>query len=123
MDKALADLTTFLPIASGLGLKEAKRIAEGYVSWCELLHPFRKTTGLARLRGEMADPKTALARLQFAFAYDPEFKPDEVAEYLTRREKLGGLDDTELRAMLVLRLHGEDAAAVASLIARYRTQI
>lgn len=123
LDSAAADLGTFIPIAATLGTREAKRFAEAYASWCELLHPYRKAAGLARLRSEMKDPKTALARLQFAFAYDPEFRPDDVAQYLERREQLGGLDDSEIRAMLVLRLHGNNPSAVAALIARYRTKL
>ena len=71
----------------------------------------------------MRDPKTALARLQFAFAYDPEFKPNDVESYLQRREKLGGLDEADLQAMLILRLHGDDPGAVAKLIAQYRSKI
>jgi hypothetical protein len=123
LDRAAADLGSFMPIAVTLGLREAKRLAEGYASWCELLHPYRKAAGLARLRSEMKDPKTALARLQFAFAYDREFRPDDVGQYLERREQLGGLDDSEIRAMLVLRLHGNDPGAIAALIARYRTKL
>jgi hypothetical protein len=123
LDRAAADLGTFMPIAATLGMREAKRLAEAYASWCELLHPYRKAAGLARLRSEMKDPKTALARLQFALAYDPEFRPDDVAQYLERREQLGGLDDSEIRAMLVLRLHGNNPGAVAALIARYRMKL
>jgi hypothetical protein len=123
LDSALADLGSFLPFATTLVLREARRIAEGYVTWCELLHPYRQTAGLSRLREEMKGPKTALDRLQFAFAYDPEFKPDDVANYLQRREQLGGLDDAELRALLALRLHGNDPGAAAKLIAQYRLKI
>jgi hypothetical protein len=122
LDSALGNLGNFLPLAATLGLREAKRLAEGYVTWCELLHPRRNFVGLGRLREEMKDPKTALNRLQFAFAYDPEFKPDDVASYLQRREQLGGIDEADLRAMLVLRLHGNDPGAVAKLIAQYRPQ-
>jgi hypothetical protein len=123
LDSAAADLSTFMPIAATLRMREGKRLAEAYASWCELLHPYRKAAGLARLRSEMKDPKTALARLQFAFAYDPEFRPDDLAQYLERREQLGGFDDSEIRAMLVLRLHGNNPGAVAELIARYRMKL
>jgi hypothetical protein len=123
LDSALSDLRSFLPLATALELREAKQLAEGYISWCELLHPNRKAAGLARLREEMKDPKTALARLQFAFAYDPDFKPDDVRNYLQRREQLGGLDESDLRAMLVLLLHGDDPGAVAKFIAEHRLKI
>lgn len=122
LDKAAADLASFLSLAATLGLKEAKRIAEAYVTWCDLLHPHRKLTGLERLRKEMADPKAALSRVQFAFAYDSEFQPEKMVQYLARREELGGLDDLELRAKLVLLLHADDPGAVATLIAKYRPQ-
>jgi hypothetical protein len=123
LDSAATDLRSFIPIAATMGFKEARRLAEGYAIWCELLHPTRKDAALAMLRDAMKDPKTALGWLQFAFAYDREFNPDDITQYLERREQRGGLDDSEVRAMLVLRLHRNDASGIASLIARYRDKM
>jgi hypothetical protein len=78
---------------------------------------------VARLRADMADPTTALPRLQFAFAHDSEFDPTPITRYLESREQLGGLDEEELRAALVLRLHSDEPRAVADFIARYRTRL
>jgi len=123
LDEAIADLNTLILQLDGLALPETKRIAQSYLTWCELLHPSRKAAGLMRLRREMADMGLALSRLQFAFAYDDEFSPDETTRYLERREKFGGLNDLELRGMLVIRLHGNDPSAVAQLIASQRSKL
>jgi hypothetical protein len=75
-----------------------------------------------QLRADINEPAKALSRIQFAFAYDPQFDPRALTQYLERWEALGGLDDDELRAALVLRLHSNNAASVAQLIAKYRAQ-
>jgi hypothetical protein len=103
-------------------LPHAKRLAETYILWCELLHPHRKSAGLNRLREESKDPKLARERLSLAFAFDREFKPDALDEYLKRREELGGLDSDDLKAALIIRIHSSDPASVASLISRYRAR-
>src|SRR5680860_1862841 len=123
LDAAITDLTRLLPILTELQLREAKGIAEDYLAWCELLHPHRNAAGLKRLRADMADPKTALARLPFAFAYDPEFDAAPITAYLAGRANMGGLADDELRAMLVIALHGNDPKAVADLIAKHRADL
>jgi hypothetical protein len=122
LDRAIDDLTTLLPLAAELGLREAKRLAEAYTRWCELLHPYRKETALAHLRDELKDAQLARERLSLAFAFDPEFEPAPLEKYLTRREQLGGLDDDDLKAALIVRIHSNDPASVASLIARYRAR-
>ena len=98
LDVALNELNAFIPIASALGLREAKRLAGGYLRWSELLHPHRKDAGLVHLREEMKDPKSGRSRLSLAFAFDPDFDPKPLEEYLNGREELGGLDDDDLHA-------------------------
>jgi hypothetical protein len=122
LDQAIDDLTALLPLAAELELPHAKRLAEAYILWCELLHPHRKSAGLNRLRGELKDPKLARERLSLAFAFDPNFKPEALDEYLKRREELGGLDSEDLKAALIIRIHSDDPASVASLISRYRAR-
>lgn len=123
LDAAIADLNQFLSIASELGLREARHIAEAYIIWCHLLHPVHRNAAVARLRADMADPVTALPRLQFAFAHDSEFDPTPITRYLENREQLGGLDEEELRAALVLRLHSDEPREIADFIARHRTRL
>jgi hypothetical protein len=120
LDVALSELTAFIPVASALNLREAKRLAEAYLRWAELLHPHQKDTGLAHLREEMKDPKVARARLSLAFAFDSDFDPKPLETYLKDREELGGLDDNDLHAALTIRINSNDPAGVAALIARYR---
>jgi hypothetical protein len=123
LDRAIDDLTALLPVAAELGLNQAKRLAEAYTRWCELLHPYRKDVGLATLRSELKDPKTARERLSLAFAFDPKFEPGSLQDYLKRREQLGGLDDDDLAAALIIQIHNDDPESVAALIARYRARL
>lgn len=124
LDATIDDLQRVQPIALELGLREASRIAEAYVRWCGLLHPGRKQAALARLRKDMAElKKSALPHVQFALAFDPEFDPTPLSSLLEKREALGGLDDDELRAALVLRLHGDDPHAVADFIGKHRSRL
>jgi hypothetical protein len=109
-------------MAQGLDLREAVRVAEAYLTWSDLLHPRRRDAALTRLRADITEPARALSRVQFALAYDPQFDPRAIEQYLDRRAALGGLDDDELRAALVLRLHSNNPASVAQLIAKYRAQ-
>ncbi len=123
LDAAIADLQRLQPIANELDLREAVRIAEAYVWWCELLHPGRKQAALVKLRSQMGELRTALPHVQFALAYDPEFDPKPLASLLENREALGGLDDDELRAAMILRLHGDDPRVVAEFIGKYRSRL
>jgi hypothetical protein len=122
LDLAISDLTALLPVASELELHHAKRLAESYLRWCELLHPHRKDAGLMRLRAEMQDLRIAKERLSLAFAFDSSFDPKEIEQYLVAREELGGLDDNDLKAALIIRIHSKDPASVATLITRYRAR-
>lgn len=122
LDEAINDLRQALPLASSLELRYAPRVIESFILWCELLHPSRKEAALIRLRREMADPSLALARIQYALAYDQDYSPKELEAYLDRRDAFGGLSDDELRAKLVILLHGNDAAGIASLISAKRKQ-
>jgi tetratricopeptide (TPR) repeat protein len=122
LDAALDDFRHAMPYATALGLKHAPRIIESYILWNELLHPTRGEAALMRLRRDMDDHALAIARVQYAFAYLPDYSPDTLDAYLRRRDTLGGLNDEELRAAFVIRLHKEDAAGLASLIATKRQQ-
>ena len=122
LDLALSDLNVLLPIAADLELREATRLAETYIRWCELLHPHRKIAGLANLQNDLKDIKAARTRLALAFAFDKDFNPKPLEDYLKRREELGGLDDDDLNTALIIRIHSDDPASVASLLARYRAR-
>jgi tetratricopeptide (TPR) repeat protein len=120
LDDAINDLQQALPLASALGLREAPRIIESYIMWCGLLHPTRQHAALAKLRRDMEDNTLAVSRVQYALAYDRDYSPANLEAYLQRRDSFGGLSDEELRAALAIRLHQNDAAGLASLIAAKR---
>ena len=123
LDAAHSDLEKFLSASQVLELRDAPRLAEAYLTWCDLLHPRRREAALIQLRSDMADPAKALSRVQFALAYDADnFDREPLTKYLERREALGGLNSDELRAALVLRVHGKDPGAIVQLIAKHRAQ-
>jgi hypothetical protein len=123
LDEARSDLERFLSASEHLDLREAPRLAEAYLTWCDLLHPRRREAALIQLRSDMADPAKALSRVSFALAYDAaNLDREPLTKYLEKREALGGLNSDELRAALVLRLHGDDPKAIVELIAKHRPQ-
>ena len=71
----------------------------------------------------MSDPRVALSRIQFAFAYDAEhFDPQPIAQYLEKRDSFGGLSTDELGAGLALRLNKNDPVAIVDFISKHRSQ-
>jgi tetratricopeptide (TPR) repeat protein len=122
LDAALDDFRQALPYATTLGLQHAPRIIESYIVWSELLHPTRGQAALAQLRRDMDDNAIAVSRVQYALAYLTDYSPAALEVYLQRRDVLGGLNDEELRTAFVIKLHKEDAAGLASLIAAKRQQ-
>ncbi|HVY82725.1 MAG TPA: SMEK domain-containing protein [Steroidobacteraceae bacterium] len=121
LDAAISDLQRVQSAIRELKLPQTMRVAEAYALWCELLHPHRRANALAQLRRDMLEPAKAVHCVQFAFAFDDEFDPRQLDEWLRRREATVGLDDDELRATLVIRMHG-DPAPVAQLIAAHRAR-
>jgi len=123
LDAAHNDLERFLSRSDSLELREAPRLAETYLTWCDLLHPRRREGALIQLRKDMADPTKALSRVTFALAYDAgNYDREPLTKYLAKREALGGLNSDELNAALVLRLHGTNPRAIVELIAKHRRQ-
>ena len=121
LDGAADDFAAVLPVLGDLGLAKARRIAEAYLLWCALLHPTKKLPAIERLRHDIATEPAAMALTQFAYAYDPSFDPTALKARLVSREHLGGLDDDELRAALIVRLHGGSARDVTDFIAAARS--
>jgi hypothetical protein len=123
LEAATKDLRSVLPSLIELDLHEAQRIARAVLTWCDLLHPHQKDAALARLRPLMDKPDTALTRLQFAFAFDPDFDPTPIARFLERRRELGGFTDEQLRAAFILRIHASDPRALADFLAEHRARL
>ena len=123
IDAAAADLQRAYPLTIELQLHEAPRLIGAYLTWFDLLHPGRRQSALAQLRSDMSEPSKALSLIQFAFAYDRKFDSAAIAEYLQKRDTLGGLNDDELRASLSLFLNKEDARHVSELISKYRERL
>lgn len=122
LDGAIEDLQQSLAAIRRLNVPIAQRIAEWYLCWAKLLHPLRSTVARERLRIELREPTVAVRRVQLAFKYLVPFDPEPLKAFLQGREKIGGLDDEDLVAALILRMHANDHAGIASLIANYRTR-
>jgi hypothetical protein len=88
LDAARSDLERFLSAVESLELREAPRLAEAYLTWCDLLHPRRRVAALVQLRSDMSDPAKALSRVQFALAYDADnFNRDPITKYLEKTRR------------------------------------
>jgi hypothetical protein len=120
LDGTIADFERLLPIARDLELPQALQIAEACLIWARLLDPMRRDRALSQLKSVTDDPTRVLPVVQFLLAFDPEFDPSPIAEWLKRREAFGGLSEDELRAALILQLHGDEPIRLSELIAKYR---
>ena len=116
LDRAIADFDRVAALEADLDLNVSARSAERYRRWCELMHPHRRDAAMMRLKAELADPLTAPQVLQFAFAFDVPFDEAPLQEALTRRERMGGLNEEELGASFILALRSEDPARIAAFI-------
>ena len=123
LDAAIGDLNRFLPFTAALHLPHARHITESSIIWAELVHPGRKAQALAKLRQEMQDPSQAVKRVVFALVFDPEFDPATLAQFLKRREAMGGLDGEDLHAAFVLTLNKNEPRGVVNFITEHRPQL
>ena len=123
LDAAMQDLQRFIPLGRTLKLAVAVPTAEWFLTWAALLHPHRAAAAKAQLGEDVTDFPKALRRVQLAFRYLSGFDPAPLAQHLAGREAVGGWDDEELYAALILTLHSGDHRAVAALIAKYRPRL
>jgi pimeloyl-ACP methyl ester carboxylesterase len=122
LDLAADDFRRAIPLMIDLGLREAPRIAEFYLTWCDLLHPVRRDAALEKLRQDMTEPSKALSRVPFAFAYDVAFNPSALLQYLQKREKFGGLSLEEVRAKFSVQINQNDSRGIIDTIIKNRSQ-
>jgi hypothetical protein len=123
LDRAADDFSSLVPVLHGLGLPHAEELATTYQLWCGLLHPTKKQAALDRLRKDIMATPAGVALAQFAIAFDPAFDADALRKRLDSRQQLGGLDDDELRAALIVALHEGSAADVAAFINLHRQRL
>ena len=123
LDAAAADFNRLLPVVSDLGLPSAARLVPNFLLWCDLLHPARSAAAIAALGREMAAERPPLEKLSLALGLIPELNAGPIAAYLAAREKLGGLDENDLFALLVLHLHGQDARSTVEFLSRYHDRL
>lgn len=122
LDLALDDLRQALPLAGSLKLKDAPRLIDTYILWCELIHPSRRPAAQARLREEIKDLRVAATRVELIYIADIDFDRSELEAYLQRRDTRGGWSDGELRAAISLCLNNNDPSRLAAIIAGKRAQ-
>lgn len=122
LDGAIADHQQVAPTLRRLDLKEIARTAERYANWATLLHPYRRMSAIANLRSEVQDPRIAAQKIELALEFIDDFDDSHLTEFLHKREDLGGLDNQELRALVVIQLHKEDHVGIFNTISRYRVR-
>src|SRR5262249_49767004 len=72
---------------------------------------------------DMQMPSLAVRRPQLAFKYLDSYDPAPLNDYLKRREAVGGWDDNDLFAAVILKIHANDHTGLASLIETHRARV
>ena len=88
----------------GIGLDDRAQVAEDWRLWLRLNHPEPgvREEACQTIQEGMSDGKRAVDLVWFARAYQIDYDPSALSQYLTRRERLGGLDAREVAAELAL---------------------
>jgi len=125
LDGAIDDLqrVAMLISARQLSLPESVHTAEWYWTWAELMHPHKSAAAKARLAASMEDPGQAVRRAQLAIKYLHPYDSAALEAYLSRRAGIGGWDEADLTAALILRLHSNDHSGTATLIEQHRVRL
>jgi hypothetical protein len=116
------DLQKSTPILRSLGLDRTADTAEWFLEWALLLHPHRSSAAIKQLALEVADARTAIRRISFAFEFISDFDPTPIVAWIDSREGIGGLSADELRAYLTIQMQLRHTAAIAKAFSKYRVQ-
>ncbi len=103
---------------AGFGELEASAL-ERYVAfwrqWLRLMDPKDENARVAReqVRQDLDRDEPDIRAVPLAWAFEISFNREPIRRYLSGREKLGGLDDDELRAQCLLLLIDMDSGALS----------
>ena len=118
-EAAHARATTCLEVAQS-GLQEIDDTdLEGFVSdcrrWLRLMDPDDENARNAHheIRQSLECGNPEVKAMLFAWAFGVSFNPKQLRRYLSRREKLGGLNEEELRAECLLHLVDMDSGEIS----------
>src|SRR5262249_10588094 len=123
LDGAIGDLQRSADAGRQLRLLTSVATAEWYSMWASLMHPHKRDLARSRLSADMQMPSLAVRRPQLAFKYLDSYDPAPLNDYLKRREAVGGWDDNDLFAAVILKIHANDHTGLASLIETHRARV
>jgi hypothetical protein len=118
LDGAIDDLQGSSARMRELRLPRALTNAHWYLAWASLMHPSRRIDALRQLETDMQVPALAVQRVQLAFRYLKNFDSTSLETYLKRRQTTGGLEDDDLIADLILRIHQGNHREVTALLTK-----
>ena len=83
--------------------------------WLQLMDPNERNARNAHdeIRQDLERDNPDVKAMPFAWAFGVSFKSEPLRRYLSRREKLGGLNEDELRAECLLFLTGMDSGTIS----------
>ena len=90
--------------------------AAGWLRWLRLVDPSRRDGEVAALISEMHDGARAVDLIPLAHAFNVQFDPSALERQLDRAELLGGLSPKELNAKVMLLIHLDRFAELATFI-------
>jgi len=122
LDGAIDDLQRSCARIKDLTLPRSLSNAEWYLVWARLMHPARQVEARRELEADMQIPALAVRRVQLAFQYLDNFDSSPLETYLKRRETTGGLEDDDLVADLILRIHQGNHPEVTALLSKYESR-
>lgn len=102
--------------AQKLGDDSLARHATGWLRWLRLVDPARRDGEVAALISEMNDGERAVDLIPLAHAFSVRFDPSALERRLDRAQLLGGLSPRELDAKVMLMIHTNRFAELASFI-------
>jgi hypothetical protein len=122
LDGAIDDLQRSCAQIKNLKLPRSLSNAEWYLVWARLMHPTRQIEARRELETDMQVPALAVQRVQLAFQYLEGFDSTPLETYLKRRQTTGGLEDDDLVADLILRIHQGNHPEVTALLSKYEAR-
>lgn len=102
--------------AEKLGDDVLAKQATGWLRWLRLVDPSKRDVEIAALISEMNDGERAVDLIPLAHAFNVKFDSSALERRLDRAQLLGGLSSREINAKMMLLIHTDQFAEIASFI-------
>lgn len=125
LGEVVSDLKRLAPLLMALGAPDFGALVEVNLIALRLnaAEPAEREVARAEFVGRMADPAEAMHLAPVARMYGVELDWAPIRAALTEAEKLGGLDDAQLRAAFTIIMDEGEPAEVANFVHRYRERL